>query len=69
MSQYAARRLYRQPRAVMRQHAVRLYQRLTRHDRQRAQRRHQQGTRLARQRVNGDKYRLPLGAPCRVMWL
>ena len=73
MSQYAARRLYarlhRQPRTVMRQPAVRFDQRLARHDLQRAQRRHQQGVRLARQRANGNEYRLPIGAPCRVLWL
>ena len=69
MSQYAVRRFYRQPRAVMRQRVISLYQRLRRDDWQRAQRRHQQGTRLARQRVNGNQYRLPIGAPCRVLWL
>ena len=69
MSQYAARRLYRQPRTLPAQQAIRLLQCLRRDDRQRAQRRHQQWPRLARQRVNGNEYRLPIGAPCRIMLL
>jgi len=69
MSQYAVRRFYRQPRAVMRQRVISLYQRLRRDDWQRAHRRYQQWPRLVRQHVGSNEYRLPIGAPGRVLWL
>ena len=73
MSQYAMRRLYarlyRQPRTLPAQQAIRLLQCLRRDDRQRAHGRHQQWPRLPRQRVDRNKYRLPLGAPGRILLL